>query len=640
MGTIRVKSTDAKAEKINNMRVQFKKQKVEKEAKKMEAKPKRISNLTKVSVYKFDSHKNQESKEPQDIQEEDSFDDTEDFYDIKGKTIDPLTEDIESEVVIEPRAAEFEENKDPKINNLEKEKADVKSNLLFEIDGGMGRIRVKSTDAKAEKLNKMRVQFMKQKAKKEAEKEAKKMQTKAKRISNLLRYVTGKKRNAAPLTKWQLQLRRAENNFLPNFDYAEFENKHDCKLKILTMEEQLEEIEERKQSSNYLNLDFKCEFCGRGFEFERSFKNHMAKHDPGIGKFECDVCHIRFRTQYLRHRHLDYHKMKFVCNICAFVTRAKHLARNHYLMHTGKVFKCKQCDATFTKSTSYFGHVRLNHPSRDAVCELCGDSFVGPVGLRHHKAKAHRELSKRKHECGSCGVKFASLDAMKKHADGRRKCDNSMKACAECGEVFSSGELLKEHADERHVLVQYWCEECSQPFVSQASLETHHQRVHLHIKWPAYGRTREMNREYYKKIKERTRLKAQVVCEMCGARLMSNAALERHQQSQCRRERSPKAYKCPHCVKSCATRQGLQLHITLHTGEKPYKCAQCPLEFRQSGALKRHHNKVHLGIDTRVQCEYCGKYFSTPSTKKLHVNTVHLKMPQPPRRRRSKGGDD
>lgn len=141
---------------------------------------------------------------------------------------------------------------------------------------------MKSTDDKAEKIKSMRVQFKKQKA----EKEAKKIEAKTKRISNLLRFVTGKKRNAAPLTKWQLQLRRAENNFLPNFDHAEFESKHNCKLKILTMEEQLQEIEERKQSSNYLNLDFKCEFCGRGFEFERSFKNHMAKHDP-VSKYYC-----------------------------------------------------------------------------------------------------------------------------------------------------------------------------------------------------------------------------------------------------------------------------------------------------------------------------------------------------------------
>ncbi|XP_061727230.1 zinc finger protein 433-like [Cydia pomonella] len=562
-------------------------------------------NLMTLSVYTFSSLEKKTNTKPEEICE-DSFDDREELpeteIEIKDEPTDPLNN--------------FTNNIEETMNLNNSNNLDTPKQLVVEIDGlNLGQISVKNLETVKE-------------TKKKSKKQDKEVKTK--RISNLLRFVAGKKRNAKPLTKWQLQLRRAENNFLPNFDHAEFESKHDCKLKILTMEEQLQEIEERKQSSNYLNLDYKCEQCGRGFEFEQPFKNHMAKHDPNIGPFECDVCHIYFRTQYLRHRHLDYHKMMFRCNLCGFVTRAKHLARNHYLMHTGKVFKCKQCDATFTKSTSYYGHVRLNHPSKDHVCGICGDSFIGALGLRHHHAKAHKELSKSKLSCESCGVQFASSEAMSRHTDGRTLCDASLKACAACGALFATEEARAAHARTQH---EFCCEECDQSFVSPSSLETHHQRVHLRIKWPAYGRTREMNKEYYRKIKERTRLRAQVVCEICGAKLVSNAALERHQLGQCKRERSSKSYQCPSCDKLCATRQGLQLHVTLHTGEKPHKCSQCAQQFRQAGALKRHHATVHLGIDTRVQCAQCGKYFSTPSSRTLHVNTVHLRLPPPSRRR-------
>jgi hypothetical protein len=44
-------------------------------------------------------------------------------------------------------------------------------------------------------------------------------------------------------------------------------------------------------------------------------------------------------------------------------------------------------------------------------------------------------------------------------------------------------------------------------------------------------------------------------------------------------------HPCPHCTKSFSAGNKLVQHIRVHTGEKPFKCAQCLKGFSQKGHL-------------------------------------------------------
>lgn len=53
----------------------------------------------------------------------------------------------------------------------------------------------------------------------------------------------------------------------------------DFELILLTKDQQLEEVLARKNSSNYQNSLYKCEYCYKGFMTEVTFQNHMVRHD-------------------------------------------------------------------------------------------------------------------------------------------------------------------------------------------------------------------------------------------------------------------------------------------------------------------------------------------------------------------------
>jgi len=102
---------------------------------------------------------------------------------------------------------------------------------------------------------------------------------------------------------------------------------------------------------------------------------------------------------------------------------------------------------------------------------------------------------------------------------------------------------------------------------------------------------------------------------------------KQHEYTQCSKKRiklkknlmvhSGNRYKCSHCGQRFSRNDHLNVHLHIHSGEKPYKCTECGKKFTVRFSLKQHL-LVHSGKKPH-ECTQCGKRFTQSDNLKRHM---------------------
>ncbi|XP_052745998.1 zinc finger protein 420 [Bicyclus anynana] len=349
--------------------------------------------------------------------------------------------------------------------------------------------------------------------------------------------------------------------------------------------------------------DSYCKECGIQFLTLDAYNLHLLssqKHKQAVWKDNGSKCRICDKpvSQFDRTRHERMHAKELKPRVADVVDAAPPTIE----------IPCPQCSKTFTSRSKLQMHIRRMHLgqryNRNVVCEVCGKHCTSNATLRYHQ-RAH--TGERPYACALCAARFVSREHWRLHQ--RVHSGERPYACALCGHRFAQKPALNRH----YIVSRARRGTCIIGSVIIVCVSREHWRLHQ--------RVHSGERPY--------------ACALCGHRFAQKPALNRHYialHSESRTSRNILGI-IGSVIIVCVSREHWRLHQRVHSGERPYACAQCGHRFAQKPALNRHYI-VHTGAKP-YECHLCNKSFTQSASMKKHIQRVHLRQPQ----NRNKNGE-
>ncbi|XP_031154687.1 zinc finger protein 62 homolog [Sander lucioperca] len=392
---------------------------------------------------------------------------------------------------------------------------------------------------------------------------------------------------------------------------------------------------------------FKCQECSQTFTNSMALRYHQRCH-TALKPYECPECGLVFKHYSVMEDHRRKHTgntRSHLCNICGKTFKYSSLLHQHQYLHTGqKPFRCPECGKKFAFAQNMKAHCRQHRlrktnasteqPSKQAPASV-QEAVTGPGKENTH----HIEESKRTFNCPLCPQTCLAPANLRAHMLVHE---------AEYETLERTPRPPKEN--NKHWEKGHTCPHCACVYRDESSLNLHvlsvHKSVAQHLKKVATAPTNQFTPLSSDNVQGKLRSDGISIksykCSECGKTFRHRSVLELHMRIHSK----DKPYQCKVCGKGFRFGSYLQQHLIIHTGKKPYKCPDCGKDFAFLQNMKthqrlhqekpfrctscrkgysdetqlQHHMLSHNG-DKRHKCDQCDKSFGLAYLLRDHMNT-------------------
>lgn len=363
---------------------------------------------------------------------------------------------------------------------------------------------------------------------------------------------------------------------------------------------------------------FTCQECNQTFSNTIALRYHQRCH-TALKPYECPECGMVFKHYSVmedhRRKHTDSTR-SHLCNICGKTFKYSSLLHQHQYLHTGqKPFRCPECGKKFAFAQNMKAHCRqhrlrkTNSSSEQQPCKQppasVQEAVRGPGKENTHQS----EEPKRTFNCPLCPLTYttpanlrahmliheAEYEMLERTPRGPREIHKYWEkgyTCPHCPSVYRDESSLNVHLLSVHKSVAQYLEKVAATPKKQFNLLS---GDYLPGKWRSDG----ISIKSYK-------------CSECGKTFRHRSVLELHMRIHSK----DKPYQCKVCGKGFRFSSYLQQHLIIHTGKKPYKCPDCGKDFAFLQNMKTHQ-KLHQ--EKPFRCTSCRKGYSDQIQLQHHM---------------------
>ncbi|XP_030759329.1 zinc finger protein 358-like [Sitophilus oryzae] len=190
-------------------------------------------------------------------------------------------------------------------------------------------------------------------------------------------------------------------------------------MEIMTEEQntQFQKVQEHNEDGE-LKV-FQCPDCPKSFSRRIQLRRHASVHMQQKG-FSCGICEKWFptRSALVRHERIHTGERPFQCEVCSRSFAQKEILFRHLMTHTGqRPYSCPHCSKGFNQKEQLRVHL-TTHSDVDGsdislhYCTLCPKVFCHASGLSRHLL-THTGKTFR---CLECDKNFTDKSSLKRHS--------------------------------------------------------------------------------------------------------------------------------------------------------------------------------------------------------------------------------